>query len=95
MLKDKNNMNQEIECKSKIFCCGIDGVNKDYQVISYCDKNKNLVKEETICLNDKLKAIYKAEIFEYERIHYMNAIKTIMMNAVKRVAQSMTVASIH
>ena len=66
MLKNKNDMNQEIECEHKIICCGIDGENKDYQVISYYDKNENLVKEDIECLNDKLKAIYKAEIFEYE-----------------------------
>lgn len=66
MLKNKNDMNQEIECESKIFCCGIDEGNKEYQVISYYDKNGNLVKEDIKCLNDKLRAIYKAEIFEYE-----------------------------
>lgn len=66
MLKNKNNMNQGIKCESKIFCCGIDGGNKDYQVTRYFDKNENLVKEEIICLNDKLKAIYKADIYEYE-----------------------------
>lgn len=26
MLKNKNNMNQEIKCESKIFCCGINEV---------------------------------------------------------------------
>ena len=61
-----HNTSQTIECERNIFTCGIDGGGKEYQVTTYYDRNGNLIKEEINCLNDKLKAIYKAEIFEYE-----------------------------
>lgn len=61
-----DNTSQTIECERNIFNCGIDGGCKDYQVTTYYDRNGNLIKEEICYLDDKLKAIYKAEIFEYE-----------------------------
>ena len=59
--------NQTIKCERNIFNCGIDGGDKEYQITTYYDRNGNLIKEEIIsCLSNKLKAIYKAEVFEYE-----------------------------
>ena len=43
----------EIISKRKIYSCGVDGGNKDYQVTSYYNKNGELVKETIENLNDK------------------------------------------
>ena len=51
--KYKENINQDIECERNIYSCGVDGGNKDYQVISYYDNSGNLIKENIECLNDK------------------------------------------
>lgn len=67
--KYKDNIHQHIECERNIYSCGIDGGDEEYQVISYYDNNGNLVEEKIERTNnkkDKLKAIYKAEIFEYK-----------------------------
>lgn len=48
---------KEIPCKviskRKMYSCGVDGGNKDYQVISYYNNNGELVKETIEDLNDK------------------------------------------
>lgn len=51
--KYKSNINQDIKCERNIYNCGIDGGDKDYQVISYYDKNGNLIEEKIESLNNK------------------------------------------
>ena len=49
----KNGINKNIECERNIYSCGIDGGVKDYQVTSYYNNNKELIKEKIECLNNK------------------------------------------
>ena len=48
---------KEMPCKltseRKMYSCGVDGGNKDYQVISYYDNNEKLLKEDIEELNNK------------------------------------------
>lgn len=43
----------EITSEKNMYCCGIDGGDKDYQVTSYKNNNGEIIKEKIECLNDK------------------------------------------
>lgn len=46
-------MPYEITSEGNMYCCGIDGGDKDYQVTSYKNNNGEVIKEKIECLNDK------------------------------------------
>lgn len=49
-LEELINQNKRTKRRSeRIYCCGIDGGSKEYQVISYYDNGENLIKEKIEC----------------------------------------------